>query len=197
MKLARGWLRCCENGHRKLCAVSRSMRNDPNIEPHSLMVVDVRHLCICYLSSESRYICLSYCWSPAKPFTLTQATLSQLFHERSLESRMHELPYTIRDAIQCVSDLRETYLWIDFLCIIQDNEDEKRHQISQMNRIYTFAFLTLVSASSLTEYNNNSRSGLSRYRKDTEGAHQVINKVENLHLAVSFDTLNFCLESFR
>lgn len=197
LKLARGWLRCCENEHGELCAVPRFMRNDPNVEPHSLMVVDVRHLCICYLPSGSRYICLSYCWPPAKPFTLTQATLSQLFHERSLEPRMHELPYTIRDAIQCVSDLGETYLWVDSLCIIQDNEDEKRHQISQMDRIYTFAFLTLVSASSLTEYNNNPRCGLPRYRKDTRGAQQVIDKVGNLHLAVPFDTLNRCLESSR
>ncbi|KAL9609351.1 MAG: hypothetical protein Q9167_005876 [Letrouitia subvulpina] len=122
---------------------------------------------------------------------------SQLFLERSLESRMHELPYTIRDAIQCVSDLGETYLWVDSLCIIQDDEDEKRHQIFQMDRIYTFAFLTLVSASSITEYNTNPQNGLPRYRKDTGGAQQVIDKVGDLHLAVPFDTLNFCLESSR
>ncbi|KAL2051854.1 hypothetical protein ABVK25_007769 [Lepraria finkii] len=110
---------------------------------------------------------------------------------------MHELPYTIRDAIQCVSDLGETYLWVDSLCIIQDDEDKKRHQISQMDRIYAFAFLTLVSASSFTEYNKNPRSGLPRYRKDTGGVQQVVDKVGNLHLAVPFDTLNFCLESSR
>lgn len=198
MELARNWLRCCEREHGELCEnPSSTMMNDRSTQPRSLMVVDVKRLCICRLPPGSRYVCLSYCWPIAKAFMLTQATLSELLGAKSLARRMRELPHTIQDAIQCVCELGEAYLWVDSLCIIQDNKDDKRYQISQMDRIFTSAFLTIVPVCSVAEWTDNLQSGLPRYRKHTGGAQQKIESVQSLRLAVPFDTLSYPLEISR
>lgn len=43
---------------------------------------------------------------------------------------------TIRDAMQVVESFCERYLWVDALCIVQDNEEEKCEELSKMSAIY-------------------------------------------------------------
>ena len=193
-EMVRKWLGCCEVEHGELCAIPKE---NPDTRPENLLVVDVENLCICHLPPDSSYICLSYCWPKKKPFTLTYAERDQLFQPRSLNQKLWELPYAIRDAIDCVSELGEKYLWVDSLCITQDDEYEKRFQISQMHKIFTFAFLTLVSASSIEESNQDPYSGLPRYRKYTGSVEQELEKIGTLQLAVPFETLSFTLEDTK
>ena len=56
------------------------------------------------------------------------------------------LPATIRDAIHFVRRLKERYLWVDSLCIIQDDVENKQRQIANMSNIFSGACLTLVAA---------------------------------------------------
>jgi Heterokaryon incompatibility protein (HET) len=42
--------------------------------------------------------------------------------------------------------LGERYLWVDRLCIIQDDERDKLEQMSHMDRVYSLAILTIVNA---------------------------------------------------
>ena len=51
---------------------------------------------------------------------------------------------TIRDAIRFAQDMGELYLWVDCLCIVQDDEREKRFQINQMDLIYARSLLTIA-----------------------------------------------------
>lgn len=46
-----------------------------------------------------------------------------------------------------VSSLGERYLWVDVLCIIQDDEKSKALFISQMDIVYHHALLTIVAMS--------------------------------------------------
>jgi hypothetical protein len=48
-----------------------------------------------------------------------------------------------------VQKLGERYLWIDALCIIQDDEPRKARQLAQMDLVYSRACLTLIAATSL------------------------------------------------
>jgi len=57
------------------------------------------------------------------------------------------LPQTIKDAIELVVKLRERYLWVDRLCILQDDKNEKHSQITQMHEIYSAAYATIVQQS--------------------------------------------------
>ena len=58
-----------------------------------------------------------------------------------------EIPKTIRHAIELVGLLGERYLWVDRLCICQDDEETKASQIDIMGDIYGNALVTIIAAS--------------------------------------------------
>jgi hypothetical protein len=67
-------------------------------------------------------------------------------NQGSLRGRiLDSLPGTIRDAIMATEKLEERYLWIDSICIQQDNEQEKQEQINIMDWVYGNATLTLAA----------------------------------------------------
>jgi hypothetical protein len=59
----------------------------------------------------------------------------------------------LRDAVATTSRLDLEYIWIDSLCILQDSQEEKPRDITQMDRICSHAYATLSasSASHVTE----------------------------------------------
>ncbi|KAK8105047.1 HET-domain-containing protein [Apiospora kogelbergensis] len=90
------------------------------------------------------YAALSYCWGGEERNKLktTRATLTE--RQRGIEYR--QLPKTLQDAITVARDLGLLYLWIDALCIIQDDDHDKATEIARMSQVYRGASLT-ISAS--------------------------------------------------
>jgi Heterokaryon incompatibility protein (HET) len=89
------------------------------------------------------YVTLSHCWGPAdkRPTRTTKATL----HLHLIEIPLEELPPTFQDAIVVCRRLNIQFIWIDSLCIIQDDEDDWRQQSGIMGLIYEQAlFLSLL-----------------------------------------------------
>lgn len=62
-----------------------------------------------------------------------------------------DLPKTICDAVEITYELAIDYLWVDSMCIIQDSDEDKREQLSQMHRIMLQAHVTLVALESSVE----------------------------------------------
>jgi hypothetical protein len=60
---------------------------------------------------------------------------------------MDRLPQTLKDAIEIAKNLEISYIWIDSLCIIQDDEQDKSKELRSMGDIYKNATLTIVAAS--------------------------------------------------
>jgi hypothetical protein len=88
------------------------------------------------------YAALSYCWGKTQTFTLTASS-----HSSWLSSiPYNELPQTIKDAILATSELGLRYLWIDALCIIQDDNEEKAKEIRQMADIYKHSYVTIAAS---------------------------------------------------
>lgn len=56
---------------------------------------------------------------------------------------MTDLPATLRDAVQVVRYLGIRYLWIDSLCICQDDREDWARESAQMTYIYANAYLVL------------------------------------------------------
>ena len=88
------------------------------------------------------------------------------------------LPRTIVDAIRLTNELGETYLWVDLLCIDQDDPIEKAAEIAQMNEVYLAATATIVALCSTDA--NSGLPGVDEYRPPRA---QRIESFEDVRLA--------------
>jgi hypothetical protein len=82
---------------------------------------------------------LSYCWVQNLLVKLTCSTLQELEAELPLSL----LPETIRDTVTVTRKLKVPYLWVDSLCIVQDDSDDKDEELGKMADIYQRAVLTI------------------------------------------------------
>ncbi|KAL2128495.1 hypothetical protein VTI74DRAFT_9107 [Chaetomium olivicolor] len=94
------------------------------------------------------YICLSHCWGH-RPFL---RTLSGSLDAHRSEIVWDRLPQTFRDAIAFTRQLGVRYLWIDSLCIVQDDERDWRREAARMAGIYQHATLVISAAKSQGAY---------------------------------------------
>jgi len=63
--------------------------------------------------------------------------------------RYEYLPKTIRDAIEITRQLGIRYIWIDALCIVQDDRLDWASESAKMGAIYSASFLTIAADSSV------------------------------------------------
>ncbi|KAJ8489943.1 hypothetical protein ONZ51_g2648 [Trametes cubensis] len=90
------------------------------------------------------YIALSYVWGEKAPrYRTTKSNLSS--YKVRIDGAI--LPQTIHDAIHVTRTLGVNFLWIDGLCIIQDSEGDKHHELERMRDVYRHAFLTIDAGS--------------------------------------------------
>lgn len=84
-----------------------------------------------------------------QPGWLTSAVLQD--YKRSID--FASLPQTIKDAVIVAKGLHIRHLWVDSLCIIQDDEMDKDREIGQMGSIYERSAITILAsrAASVTE----------------------------------------------
>ena len=111
-----------------------------------LTLIDVESSCLVNTEPNVRYIALTYVWGGPQPFQNTKTGRERLYMPGTISTEDTAIPQTIRDAISIVRMLGERYLWIDSLCIVQDNIRAKMEQISNMGNIYSRAIVTLVAA---------------------------------------------------
>ncbi|KAL3421104.1 pectate lyase [Phlyctema vagabunda] len=79
------------------------------------------------------YATLSHCWGQTTFETLTLANLTQFQREIPIDA----FSKTFTDAIHTAQKLDIQYMWIDSLCIIQDDTEDWRSEASVMSSIYT------------------------------------------------------------
>ncbi|GME56847.1 heterokaryon incompatibility protein-domain-containing protein [Neofusicoccum parvum] len=140
--LMRAWLAECEQTHGPTCSAATLSTVSPSA---TLLLVDVEQQCLVDASFDTRFVALSYVWGAATQFLTLRSNLAALQQPGALAHR--PLPATIRDAMALVARLHESHLWVDTLCIVQDDLANKRAQIAQMASIYNRALLTLVALS--------------------------------------------------
>ncbi|KAI0127903.1 heterokaryon incompatibility protein-domain-containing protein [Xylariales sp. AK1849] len=91
-----------------------------------------------------KYTALSYCWGGrTKQVRATASTLPKLRKGFSISN----LPRTIRDAIEVAVNLGSGLIWIDAMCIIQDDEDDWTVEASKMSMVYSNALVTIIASS--------------------------------------------------
>jgi hypothetical protein len=121
--ILREWASFCVRNHAPVCqpeeskiSISRGFRLIDCIK--SPPVVENK-------PSETCYVALSYVWG----------------------NQVQEAwPRTVQDAVAVTKAMGLQYLWVDRLCISQDNYEEKQYLISIMDKIYSGAEFTIVAA---------------------------------------------------
>ena len=110
-------------------------------------LVDVIDACLVPAPKDCSYVTLSYVWGDRKTLKTNSSNLTQLQEIGSLEKHQWktQLPRTIRDAIGVVKILAEKYLWVDNLCIVQDDEVHKHTEMAKMAAIYANASVTILA----------------------------------------------------
>ncbi|KAF4467171.1 duf858 domain-containing protein [Fusarium albosuccineum] len=135
------WKESCVKHHGNKCSEKITRLNHP-----LLYLIDTRDMCLVKATDDMAYAALSYVWGQTPMLKTSRENVHKLQDKGSLVQVSDQLPATIRDAIKLVPLIGEHYLWIDSLCIIQDDEVSARLQIDQMAAIYEKAILTIVAA---------------------------------------------------
>lgn len=95
-----------------------------------------------YPSATEPYTALSYCWGGDQP----QKTTKDRIRSGNFVLDWALLPESIKDAVKVTIGLGYSCLWVDSLCIVQDDDSDKAKQIALMPQIYSKAVAT-ISAS--------------------------------------------------
>lgn len=95
--------------------------------------------------AKARYAALSYCWGDdPDTFTTTRDSINDMIEEIP-QSR---LPATFLNAFEISRRLGIRYLWIDALCIIQDDDDDWAVEARNMGAVYQSAHVTIAATCS-------------------------------------------------
>ncbi|KAI1178906.1 HET-domain-containing protein [Nemania sp. FL0916] len=95
------------------------------------------------------YATLSYCWGDAANLTTTQASIDT----RRSGIQLSDLPRTFHDAVKICRYFGIDYLWIDSLCICQDDREDWARQSARMIDIYSKSHL-VIAANRATDSND-------------------------------------------
>ncbi|KAI1417815.1 heterokaryon incompatibility protein-domain-containing protein [Hypoxylon sp. FL1857] len=88
------------------------------------------------------YLTLSHCWGSSQPVRLTKDNFVDFLQP----SPVSELPKTYQHALAIAQSLGFWYIWIDSLCIIQDDKEDWRTESASMGTIYSHAVCNIAAS---------------------------------------------------
>ncbi|KAG2339543.1 HET-domain-containing protein [Suillus weaverae] len=185
--LVKKWIKLCQASHRYECGNIWATDNVDRKLPRFVRVVDVVSMAVIPAPSGCRYVALSYVWGGiGAEYWTTKDNIVERSTPGGLD--IASLPETITDSILFVRHLGERYIWIDALCIIQDDSQDKFSQIHTMDLVYGLSYLTIIAAGGTTV-----RDPLPGYRPRTRTLQQHIEVVQGLHLYAALPRLDEAL----
>lgn len=142
LEQAKRWVQECEECHTDCALTHESILPVRVLDVQALESVGKVKLIESTDQQQGRYVALSYVWGREPFLRLLDGNRETLMEAILLEA----LPKTIQDAVQVTRALSVCYLWVDSLCILQDNDFDKELQILHMNAYYRQA-TAVISAS--------------------------------------------------
>ena len=117
------------------------VRPDPEQEPpiHLSLIRtgDYEH------NEDYDYVSLSHCWG-SDPELVPQTTMAN-HKSRTAGIGWDDLSKTFQDAIETTFKLGKSYIWIDSLCIVQDDPQDVAIHTEFMRQIYSNSFCTIAA----------------------------------------------------
>ena len=179
--LFRHWKRHCDSQNKGICHVGHVNAQLTHNRPAWL--IDTWRLCLTSGDNQAPYVALSYVWGQTTFFKTCKANIDQLRIDMALSDSHHRfgVPRTIADAIALIGLLEERYLWVDALCIVQDDQSMKHDQISNMASIFANATITIIAKDG--EHANHGLRGL-REISEPRSISQEVFKLGNSYSVV-------------
>ncbi|KPM42438.1 hypothetical protein AK830_g4090 [Neonectria ditissima] len=141
----KSWMATCISQHGKSgCNTRRSDTFPERLIRISAGTKEARLVNVGSLGHVPEFVALSYCWGLTENLKTLKATLTQM------EERIPfgALPLTVKQAFEVVKALGFHYLWVDALCIVQDDETDWQREARKMGAVYSNAILVIAAMSS-------------------------------------------------
>jgi len=106
------------------------------VDQNNVRLVDTQDI------REVEYATLSHCWGSIEILKLTKNNLQSLLEDIP----EYKLCKTFKDAIYIVRQFGLRYLWIDSLCIVQDDKEDWNRESVLMSAVYGQTTLNLAAA---------------------------------------------------
>lgn len=148
IKLLAKWKVVCDSQHKK-CAKRGRPNQSEELAPSYLINLESCSIVEGFKGCD--YWALSYVWGDATQLLLSTITIRDLQLPGSLEKDVvrRQLPLTIRHAMALARILGCGYIWVDSLCVIQNDDDLRSKELSRMSGIFAQASVVIVAANGL------------------------------------------------
>ncbi|KAK5661625.1 hypothetical protein OQA88_9725 [Cercophora sp. LCS_1] len=123
------WVELCTSQHESCWPTGF---DDPPLPTRVLNVSDTKVALIESQGGTGRYIALTHCWGGSQPLITARESLAA----RRANIDWDSLPETFQDAILVTRALGISYIWINSLCIIQNDAADWEVQSASMADIY-------------------------------------------------------------
>jgi hypothetical protein len=137
------WKSFCLQNHGSAC--ENPMGID-QVQP--MWLIDTTSNCLVPGEGRGPYLTLSYRWGRSGELKALKGNIKKLqehmvFSEAEFKK---QIPTLIHNAMHLTRCLEQRYLWVDALCIVQDDDKSKGAEITRMAEIYASSIITIVAA---------------------------------------------------
>ncbi|KAF2005674.1 HET-domain-containing protein, partial [Amniculicola lignicola CBS 123094] len=142
---AKQWLADCLENH---AGCRLSSKGDAKLPTRLIHVSKTRtglaaHLCHSIdLPADTTYLSLSHCWGTTKFMTTTKANMQDML----ISVPIANLSQSFQDAFYILAELGFQYIWIDSLCIVQDDLEDWERESKKMGDVYLSAICNLSAS---------------------------------------------------
>ncbi len=134
---ALAWLETCNKDHKSCSRLVAGPLPDRILDLCAIDVASRVPIKLVDTKNEAaKFVALSYCWGRVQNLTTTTGNIGD--HRNGI--RWSKLPKTFQDAITFTRRLKIRYLWIDSLCIIQDDKSDME-ETSVQDALYLRKFV--------------------------------------------------------
>lgn len=136
---------CAEEPSDKPSSAPDSEGSDPPASTcFNIVLIDVNERCLVDRTTSEKYAALSYVWGGDQTAKLYTSNRGQLKKSKALDTLA--MSKVVKDAMEFTASLGLSYLWVDALCIEQNQDSQqKQEQLRNMDRIYESSYVTLVA----------------------------------------------------
>ncbi|KAH6889644.1 hypothetical protein B0T10DRAFT_571612 [Thelonectria olida] len=145
LKVLREWIRSCDSTHeclpQRLDFVPRRLLDIGDSKSDMVRLLEIS----LSLRKPKKYAALSHRWgSPQQhaKFCALKSNIETLM--RGFEVSL--LPKTFRDAVHIARGLKLDYLWIDSICIVQDDSSDWDAESKLMEQVFSSAYCTIAAS---------------------------------------------------